>query len=192
MFTDLFENLHFTYIFCTAVLFIAGIYFAPTIVDKNIRWMLRYPRWVASLMERYFSVRWGFFFLFLIIFILNNMSLFLGFLSGFLIVLPLFFAFFTGFNVAVISYDLMGWKGIWHMLMNPIAWLEFPAAWLSFGMGMKIGVTILTSGNFTQAVSLFNTLLPIYGKYVLVLLLIAALLESGLIVLAEKHKDDIS
>lgn len=190
MFSELFEHAHFAYIFVAAVLFIAGIYFAPSIVDRNIRWLLVYPRWMAKLMEKYFSDHLGFFPLFITIFLLNNLSLFTGFLSGFLVILPLVLAFFTGFNVAVIGYDLMGWQGLWHMLVNPVAWLEFPAAWISFSLGIRLATEIIVQQNFHSAVKLFPVLLPVYFKYVFSLLLIAALLESVLISIARQHKDE--
>lgn len=191
MFSDLFEQVQFVHIFIASLLFIAGIYFAPNIVDRNIRWMLAYPRWVAKLMEKYFSARWGFLTVFLLILILNNISLFTGFLSGLLIVFPFLTAFFTGFHVAVIGYDLMGWQGIWHLLVNPVAWLEFPASWISFGMGIQISTTILTNGSARSGIEMLKALTPIYFKYVFTLLIIAALLETGLILWAEKHKDDL-
>jgi hypothetical protein len=188
MFNDLFTHLHVAYIFSAGALFIAGIYVAPTIVDRNIQFLLVYPRWVAKLMEKYFSVSWGFVPIFFIILFLNNLSLFTGFLSGLLIIMPYIMAFLTGFHVAVIGYDLMGWKGIWHLLVNPVAWLEFPAAWISFGMGIRLSMTVITD-DFTSAIQLFSILLPLYLKYVFVLLLLAAILESGFIRLAERFKD---
>ncbi len=191
MVSDLFAELHFAYIFAAAILFMVGVYFAPAIVDRNIRWMLVYPRWVARLIEKYFSGRWGFLTIFFVIIILNNISLFSSMISGYLIFLPFLMAFFTGFHVAVIGYDMMGWQGIWHLLVNPVAWLEFPAAWISLGMGMRISAVIISSGNFSMAHEVSRVFLPLYVKYVLVLLIIAGLLETALIRWAEKHKDNL-
>jgi hypothetical protein len=191
MITDLLEQLHFAYIFLAALLFFLGIYLAPIIVEKKINWLLIYPRWVAKLIERYFSVRWGFIPLFLIILVLNNLSLFSGFLSGFTLILPFIMAFLTGLHVAIVGYDIMGWQGIWQLLVNPVAWLEFPAAWISFGMGIRISTTLLNTKSFPATFQYFQNLLPLYFKYVFFLLIIAALLESGLIIWAGKHKDDL-
>ena len=190
MFTDLFVQVHFAYIFCAAMLFIAGIYLAPTIVEKKIAWLLIYPRWVAKLMEKYFSVRWGFLLIFFLILTLNNLSLFAGFLSGFFILLPFIAVFLTGFHVAVIGYDLMGWQGIWHLLVNPVAWLEFPATWISFGMGIRLSLVLVITRNLPLTIETFQNLLPLYLKYVFTLLFLAALLESALILWADKHKDE--
>jgi hypothetical protein len=191
MYADIFEKIQFVNIFIAAFLFIAGIYFAPSIVDRNIRWMLVYPRWVAKLMEKYFSARWGFLSVFLLILVLNNFSLFTGFFSGLLVIFPFLAAFFTGFHVAVIGYDLMGWQGIWHLLINPVAWLEFPASWISFGMGIRISTVVVSTKSLSSGMHIFNQLLPLYFKYVFTLLVIAALLETGMILWVEKHKDDI-
>ncbi len=191
MFSDLFAQIDFIHIFIAAFLFVIGIYIAPIIVDKNIKWLLVYPRWVARLMEKYFSDRWGFLPLFLIILALNNLSLFTGFLSGYLIIFPFLFALLTGFNVAVVGYDLMGWQGIWHLLVNPVAWLEFPAAWISFGLGIRLASVTAATLNWQTAGEIFMMLLPLYLKYVFTLLLIAALLESGLIRWAAQYKDKL-
>lgn len=191
MLSDLFAQLHFVYIFVSSVLFLAGIYVAPSIVERDIHWLLRYPRWVAGLMEKYFSGSWGFLPIFLLILLLNNISLFIGFASGFLIVLPLILAFLTGFHVAVIGYDLLGWQGIWQMLMNPVAWLEFPAAWISFALGLRLSGEWLQSGGLHAVIGRFILLVPLYFKYVFMLLLLAALIESLMIVVAEKNKDKL-
>ena len=190
MFTDLFNALPFYHIFIAAILFLAGIYIAPTIVEKKINWLLIYPRWVARLIEKYFSARWGFLQLFFIILFLNNFSLFMGYLSGFTIILPYIIAFLTGFHVAVVGYDLMEWQGIWHLLVNPVAWLEFPASWISFAMGIQISTVIVRTGSYGSSMQVFNQLLPLYLKYVFILLTVAALLESVLIKWAEKFKDN--
>ncbi len=191
MFSDLFTQLHFAYIFSAAFLFLAGIYTAPWLAEKNIGWLLAYPRWIAGLMQKYFSARWGFLLVFAIILLLNNLSLFMGFVSGYFVILPVILAFLTGMNVAVIGYDMMGWQGIWHLLVNPVAWLEFPAAWLSFGLGIRLAHSMILYRNFAMVSKIFGNLLPLYFKYVFTLLFIAALLESALIVWAEKHKDEL-
>ncbi len=191
MLTDLLEQLHFVYIFAAALLFFLGIYLAPIIVEKKINWLLIYPRWVAKVIEKYFSTRWGFIPLFIIILVLNNLSLFSGFISGFTIIFPFIMAFLTGLHVAIVGYDIMGWQGIWQLLVNPVAWLEFPAAWLSFGMGIRISIALVNTKSFPTAFQYFQNLLPLYFKYVFILLILAALLESGLIIWAEKHKDDL-
>ncbi len=187
---NLFDWVDYTYFFLSAVLFLAGIYLAPNVVEKNIRFLLRYPRWMRRLMEKYFTRKYPFLVLFLIIFSLNNVSLFVSFLSGFILIGPPVAAFLTGLNVAVISYDMLGWRGIWQVLVNPVAWLEFPAAWISFALGFRLSEAFWSSHDWSRVQEQFWILLPLYVKYVMVLLFIAALLESALIVLAERMKDE--
>ncbi len=186
MFTELFEAINYTYIFISAVLFLAGVYTGPTVVENNVRLLMAYPLWMKHKMEKYFQSNKAFMVLFLIIFSLNNLSLSISFLSGFLVILPPIAAFLTGLNVSIISFEMLGWRGIWQILVNPVAWLEFPAAWLSFAMGFRLAETMLVNGSLEMTVDKFNALLPIYFKYVFTLLLLAALLESALIVFAEK------
>ncbi len=189
MFGDLFNQVELSFIFISAVLFLGGIYLAPSAVDRDIRFLLAYPRWMARLMERYFKTRWGFLIIFLLIFTLNNISLFTGFISGYFIIFPALFAFFTGFHVAVIGYDMMGWKGIWHMLVNPVAWLEFPAAWISTSLGFRLALTVLTEHSYSAATQTFRELFPLYQKYVMTLLFLAALLEAALIRFADSMQN---
>ncbi len=188
MFNNLFQNVSYVNIFIAAVVFLAGLYVAPAVVEKKMNWLLVYPRWMGRIMERYFSASWGFLPVFLIILFLNNVSLFGGFLSGFLIVLPLLGVFLTGLNVSVIAYDLMGWQGVWQILVNPVAWLEFPAAWISYALGFRLAEAAIHSQSVSRTFFEFKQLLPIYLKYVFPLLFVAALLESFLIMLAERYK----
>ncbi|RMF61405.1 MAG: stage II sporulation protein M [Calditrichaeota bacterium] len=189
MFSDLFDSIRVSYLFISGILFFCGIYFAPYAVEKGWNWLLVYPRWMFRILEKYLQVNFRFLILFTLIFVLNNISLFLSFISGYTIILPLLAAFFTGFNIAVISFDMAGWRGIWHMFINPVAWLEFPAGLISFAMGFQLAEYQLRFGKLEFTNQMFQQLLPLYFKYVMTILLIAALLESALIVLAQKFDD---
>ncbi len=190
MMNDLLESVRPIYFFVSAIIFLVGIYVGPVIVEKGWSLLLKYPRWLFRLMQRYLDVRFRFVYLFLIIVLLNNISLFGSFAAGFLIIVPPAAAFFTGFNVAVITYDIAGWKGIWHMLFNPVAWLEFPAAWLSFSLGFQLAEIQLRHWHWSDTYRRFVSLVPIYLKYVFTLLILAALLESAMIVIARKYDDE--
>ena len=185
MFSDLFETIHPAYFFLSALLFMLGSYCGPLAVDREIGFLLRYPRWIHYLLERYFKPYFGFWLTFTIIFILNNLSLFSSFVSGFLVVVPPLAAFLTGFNVAVISYELLGWQGIGQIFINPVAWLEFPAAWISFSLGFVLAEAQLAG---ESAGAIWPQLWPLYLKYVGFILLLAALLETGMIELARKYE----
>jgi len=190
MFNDLFQAIDIKYVFFSALLFMFGLYLGPVVVEKEITFLLRYPRAIMRLMERYFKPDYNFITVFLIILILNNISLFGSFVSGFLIVGPPVAAFLTGFNVAVISFEMLGWRGIWHILLNPVAWLEFPAAWISFALGFELVKAQLTGSEWHHALKAFETLWPVYAKYVFVMLLFSAVLETALIVFARRFPDE--
>jgi len=70
-----------------------------------------------------------------------------------------------------------------------LAWLEFPASWISFGMGLRLAVVSLQYRSYAVTKQIFSNILPLYFKYVFTLLVIAAIIESLLIVIAERNKD---
>ncbi len=181
MFTDLFQSVDFTYFFLSALLFFAGMYFGPFAVERNIRFLLMYPRWMLRFTRRIFTHEVNPLGLFLLILLLNNLSVMTSFLSGLLVILPPFAAFFTGFNVAVIGFEMLGWRGIWQILFNPVAWLEFPAAFLGFSMAYQLAEVQLTYADWSLTLATLTSLLPIYLKYVFTLLFAAAVLETSLI-----------
>jgi len=190
MFSDLFQTINLAYLFLSALLFMIGLYLGPLAGEREIAILLKYPRWMLRMMERYFKSDYNFIIIFLLIFTLNNISLFSSFVSGFLIIGPPIAAFLTGFNVAAISFEMMGWRGVWHILLNPVAWLEFPAAWMSFALGFELAEMQFTAKDWSKTLELWNTLWPIYLKYVLALLLIAAVLEAALIVFSRRFPDE--
>lgn len=186
MLGDLWRVIDLHYLILSALLFLIGMYVGPTAVERDITFLLKYPRWMFGIMRRWVEHRRGFGKIFLLIFLANNLSLFSSFASGLVIVGPVLAAFMTGFNVAVISFDLMGWRSLWFTLINPVAWLEFPAAWLSFALGFKLAEYQWLHGDFTATWQYLLSLLPVYGKYVMSLLLIAAVLETAIIVATDR------
>ncbi len=127
---------------------------------------------------------------FFIIFGLNNLSLASAFLSGLLIILPPFIAFLTGFNIGVMSYEMMGWRGIWQILVNPVAWLEFPAAFISFSFAHQLAEAQLMFRDWGYTSGMLMELGYLYFKYVFFLLLAAAVIETILIYFSRKIPDD--
>jgi hypothetical protein len=182
MLQDLFQTVDPVYLFLSALLFMIGIYLGPVAAEREMTFLLKYPRWMLNLMNRYFKSDYNFLIIFLLILFLNNLSLFSSVISGFLVIGPPLAAFLTGFNVAVISFEMMGWRGVWHILMNPVAWLEFPAAWISFSLGFELAKKQVTQFNWEAAFELFKSLWPVYFKYVFALLFLAAVLETVMIV----------
>jgi hypothetical protein len=190
MLQELFQTIDLAYLFLSALLFMIGLYLGPVAVEREISFLLKYPRWMLNLMNRYFKSDYNFLIIFLLIFFLNNFSLFSSFVSGFLIIGPPIAAFLTGFHVSVISFEMMGWQGVWHILINPVAWLEFPAAWISFSLGFELAKIQFAQFNWPSAFDLFNSLLPVYLKYVFTLLFLAAILETIMIVFVRRYPDE--
>jgi uncharacterized membrane protein SpoIIM required for sporulation len=172
------------------MLFFCGIYIAPTAVDRNLTFLLRYPRWMLKITKRYMSKNSNILLVFFIIFGLNNLSLVSAILSGLLIILPPFVAFFTGFNIGVMSYEMMGWRGIWQILVNPVAWLEFPAAFFSFSFAHQLAEAQLMFRDWGYTSSVLTKLGFLYFKYLFFILLAAAVLEAILIYHSRKLPDD--
>jgi hypothetical protein len=85
---------------------------------------------------------------------------------------------------------MMGWRGVWHILMNPVAWLEFPAAWISFSLGFELAKKQVAQFNWQAVFELFNSLWPVYLKYVFILLFLAAVLETVMIVFMRRFPDE--
>lgn len=190
MLQELFQTIDLIFLFLSALLFMIGIYLGPLAAEKEITFLLKYPRWMLNQMNRYFKSDYNFIFIFLLIFFLNNLSLFSSFISGFLIIGPPVAAFLTGFNVSVISFEMMGWRGIWHILINPVAWLEFPAAWISFSLGFELAKKQVAQFDWQSTFSLFNLLWPVYLKFVFTLLFLAAVMETIMIIFLRRFPDE--
>jgi len=190
MLEELLQALDLSYFFLSALLFMIGIYAGPHAAEKEITFLLKYPRWMLRLMQRYFKPDYPFPVIFLLIFLLNNLSLFGSFVSGFLVIVPPLAAFLTGFNVAVIMFEMMGWRGIWQILVNPVAWLEFPASWISFSLGFRLAEAQLARFQLQETLAFFRELWPVYFKYVGGMLLLAAALETLLIIIARRFPED--
>jgi len=169
-----------TWFAVSAVLFFAGFVASYPVTTHNISALTWYPLRIWRSVREAVSPDdpWLRLFLFLLSF--NATSLLVNFLSGFLVVLPPVFAFLLGLNVGVISVEEAGLTGLVAVLVNPVAWLELPAAWISLAVGTQLGLEVV-SGGVSNAVSEFPELTEVYLYVVLPLLVVAALLEATLI-----------
>jgi len=175
----------------SAIIFLAGIVTAPWVIKLNLKFLIKYPTWVYQTLLKYIQYERGAFALFILIFSLNTLSLFLDLVVGWGIFLPFAFAYLTGLNIAIISYNLGGSTGILALFFNPVALIELPAAWLALSAGMKLGISIIKNGSFAQASVFFKQGIDLFVFFVIPLLLIAAILESTLIsFVREFHEGD--
>jgi len=106
---------------------------------RNIRLLTVYPLWLLRKIEALFLENRSFWRLLGLIFGLNSLSLLLNVLSGLGVVLPYFFALLLGVNLGVIVSEISGGRVFLPVILNPVAWIELPAASLSLEIGMMIG-----------------------------------------------------
>jgi len=168
----------------SGALFITGLFLSISVAKKEIKWLCWYPEWIWNKLKTFLEKQPGLGKLLLLIFILNSSSLFLNLMSGFVVVLPVIFAVLTGMNVGIIAYKEGGTKAIILMFAAPNAIFELPATWLSIALGIRLGLEMIT--NAANVGLLVSQILFIYLHAILPLLLIAALLEAGVIFVSIK------
>lgn len=168
-------------ILLSALLFFVGLFFAPFVVEKEIKPLLRYPLWIWHRILQWLQPHDPFIKMMMIITFLNATSLLANILSGLFVVLPFVFAFLVGLHVGVIVIEETGKLSLMAMLLNPVAFIELPATWISLSLGMELGVFLLNSHSLSGVFPLFRQGLLVYGTLILPLLLAAAFTEVLLI-----------
>jgi hypothetical protein len=163
-----------------AALFFLGIFFAPIVVEKQIRPLLWYPLWIWRVIKRYADPHTPFFRLWALIFSLNSLSLFCNLVSGLSIILTPLFSFLLGVHIAVICLKEVGSLRLFPLMLNPVSLLELPAAWISLSLGMSLGRQLYLKG-YANVLCLFRNELMVYLFIVLPLLGVAGLIEVSLI-----------
>jgi len=148
------EPLH---VVLSAVLFFVGYAASYPAVVHEVSLLTWYPLWIWRHVRGYISPddAWTKLFVFLLVF--NASSLLVNLLSGFLVVAPPVLAALLGLNVGVISVEEAGTAGLVCWPLNPVAWLELPAAFVSLGAGIQLAASILESGFVAGASSWFLT-----------------------------------
>lgn len=165
----------------SAALFAVGYLAAYPVTRVGIDALTWYPLWLWKRVMESISPEDAWLKLFVFLFAFNSLSLLANFLSGFLVVLPYVFAVLLGLNIGVIAVEEAGgWGMVGTTLLNPVAWIELPAAFASLAAGIQLGGE-LYSGGLVAAADAFPPLAEVYLYVVLPLLLAAALLESTLI-----------
>ncbi len=93
----------------------------------------------------------------------------------------------------MIVIEETGRRSLIGILLNPVAFLELPATWISLSMGMELGLSLLNRLSLAEALPLLRRGLLVYGTLILPLLVAAALIEVSLIKWAwkilKKRKD---
>ena len=176
-------------IILAALLFFIGYVLAPTVYYKKVKWLTAYPFFIIHLMDKYFKKDWPALTIFIVIFCLNSISLFINLLSGWGILLPFILIIYTGLNIGVVMYHTLEGKFYYASLLNPVAILELPAAWISVAMGIQFGLNRISSLSLYETIS-FSKYVDYFLYTVVPLLFIAAIIETVLIIVARKQEAD--
>lgn len=110
---------------------------------------------------------------------LSLLFLVLGLALG---ILPVLFIAFNGYVVGVIVYLIAQERGMFFILLGllPHGILELPMVFLSAGIGLRLGYQVFSAliGKPTQIKSEFKEGLTFYFRWILPLLLVAAIIET--------------
>jgi uncharacterized membrane protein SpoIIM required for sporulation len=161
----------------SALLFFAGLFFAPVVVEREIRSLLWYPLWIWRRVQHWIQPRDPFLKMMALIAFLNATSLLVNILSGLLGFLPFAFAFLVGLHVGVIVMKETAGRSLIGLLLNPVAFLELPATWISLSIGMELGLFQLHHFSLSKGLPFLRHGLIVYGTLILPLLLMAAFVE---------------
>ena len=186
-FIAIFKVLNLQILMLSALLFFIGYGLAPTAYYRRIQWLTAYPFFMIKLMDQYFKHDWSPHIIFIVILLLNTFSLSINLFSGWGIILPFLFVIYMGINVGVVVYHSLGGQYYFLSLLNPVAMLELPAAWISIAMAIQFSLTNFFGASFIKAVR-FSQYLKYFTQTVIPLLVTAALIETFLIVIARKRE----
>lgn len=179
-FTAVFHVINLQIVFVSILLFFVGYALAPTAYYKKIGWLTAYPFWIIKLMDAFFRKKHHALKIFIIIFLLNTFSLFINLLSAWGVILPFLFVVYMGINIGVVIYHSMEGRYYYLGLLNPVAMLELPAAWLSIAMAIQFSLTHFFNISTFPLLS-FSTYIGYFLQTVIPLLLLAGIIETILI-----------
>ncbi len=121
------------------------------------------------------------------IFLNNLQSSFLGMVLGIFIgIFPLFFSAFNGYVlgfVALMAVNADGGMVLWRILPHGI--FELPAVFISLGLGLRMGLLIFQRPGLKKFKNYFYETARVFLFVILPLLIIAAIIEGSLIILAK-------
>ena len=191
VFFEVFKNLNLQILLLSALLFFIGYALAPTAYYKKIKWLTAYPFFIIKLMDSFFKKEHGPIKIFVILFLLNSFSLFINLISAWGIILPYILIIYMGLNVGVVIYHSLEGRFYYAGLLNPVALLELPAAWLSIAMAIQFSLTHYFKIEAIEDIA-FHTYLDYFLYTVIPLLAIAGIIETLLINLGSKinHPND--
>ena len=109
-FTEVFNIINLQVYLFAILLFFIGYAYAPTAYFKNIKWLTAYPFFIISLIEKHFNQDWPPLKIFIVILLLNSVSLFTNLISAYGVILPIIFSIYLGINLGVVMYHTLEGK----------------------------------------------------------------------------------
>lgn len=189
LFTKL-ELINFQTFLFSIILFFIGYAFAPTVYFKKIKILSVYPQWIIKKMDILIKKDWKTSSLFIFLISVNSFSLFVNLLSGFVPGLPVLFAILTGINIGYITYHTLEGRFFYAALINPVALFELPAAFISFTLAIQYNLRLINLKLFDLPETGFSGYLNLFLITVIPLLLISGIIETFLIMISQKIRDD--
>ena len=126
----------------------------------------------------------NFFQLFIFIFSNNIITAFFAVLFGIIFVFPLFLAFFNGYVLGFVSNKVAGSFGYSILLrLLPHGIFEIPALIISLGLGLRLGISLFLKNPGKSLVYNLKNSLRVFVYIILPLLIIAGIIEAGLMFL---------
>ena len=182
-----FAQLNIRLVLLSAILFTLGLLLTDFVLERNIRWLISYPNWVYRKIENWLDQFSSRLLIFSFILVFNSLNMMLGFVSGFLVIVPFILVVWTGLNIGTILRQSIGEGSFWLIFVNPVSVFELPAAWISFSLGIEMGMIYLTGRPFQAMVVVFQERLSVFIWLVLPLLVIAGIIESTMIHFMKKQ-----
>lgn len=191
-FLDVFKIINTQIFLLSILLFFIGYAIAPFAYFKKIKWLTSYPFFLIRLIEQHFNKEWHPLKIFLVIFVLNSISLLINLVSAFGIILPVLFSIYLGINLGIVMYHTLDGKFYYLSLLNPVAIIELPAVWISYTMAIQYSAVKYFNISWIEPVP-FAQYFTYFIFTVIPLLLIAAIIETVLIIISrkfERNSDD--
>lgn len=182
--------IHIQIFLFSMVLFFIGYTLAPIVYFKEIKVLLAYPLWIARQLDKIAAKKWHPAVLFVFILSINAFSLFIDLISGYIPGLPFLFAIWMGLNIGVVTYHTLEGHYYFISLLNPVALFELPAAFLAFSLAIKLNCSLMHCSFLPEPVSIFQPYLQSFVVIILPLLVIAGIIETFAIRLAQKVEDE--
>jgi len=140
-------------------------------------------KFVKELIEK--TEGMNFFQLLIFIFQNNLITAFIGMIFGLILgVFPLFTSVMNGYVLGFVSNKVVGVVGVgslWKLIPHGI--FEIPALIISLGLGLKLGMFIFAKDKKKQVLYDLGNSLRVFLLVILPLLIIAAIIETGLMFL---------